>query len=108
LRELKQPPQEAQYHDAMLAKPVQLDDLLARIETLLRPKRPAQICGLSENQLEELRRLAEIGYVRGLRARLDAMAREVPEAAPYVAHLSELVAGFRMEALSEALAAARP
>jgi signal transduction histidine kinase/CheY-like chemotaxis protein/purine-cytosine permease-like protein len=108
LQELKHPPQEGQPHDAMLAKPVNLDELLSRIETLLRPKVAAAECGLTEAQLEELRRLAEIGYVRGLRARLDAIAHEVPDAAPYVAHLSELVAGFRMDALSEALAAARP
>jgi signal transduction histidine kinase/CheY-like chemotaxis protein len=107
LRELKQKPQEGQHHNAVLSKPVQIDELLARIQVLLAP-RGAQSCGLTEEQLGELRRLAEIGYVRGLRARLDAIAQEVPDAAPYVAHLTELIAGFRMEALTEALAAARP
>jgi signal transduction histidine kinase len=108
LRELKQKAQEGQYHDAMLSKPVNLAELLDRITVLLRPPAPTQGCGLSEQQLEELRRLADIGYVRGLRARLDAMAQEVPDAAPYLAHLRELITGFRLDALAAALAAARP
>jgi CheY-like chemotaxis protein/anti-sigma regulatory factor (Ser/Thr protein kinase) len=113
LRELKQKPQEGQHHDAMLSKPVNLAELLDRMTRLLSPpsKLPAAEtvgCGLTESQLEELRRLADIGYVRGLRARLDAIAHEVPDAAPYVAHLRELIAGFRLEALAAALEAARP
>jgi len=108
LRELKQQPQEGQHHDAMLAKPVSLTELLDRIKRLLGlagPDQPPALAGsgLSEAQLAELRQLADIGYVRGLRARLDAMAEEVPDAAAYVAHLRELVAGFRLEALAAAL-----
>jgi signal transduction histidine kinase/CheY-like chemotaxis protein len=107
LQELKQRPREGQHHGAMLSKPVKLDELLACINNLLHPA-PRSGCGLSETQLEELRRLVEIGYVSGLRTRLAAIGQEVPDAAPYVAHLTELIAGFRLEALSEALAAARP
>jgi DNA-binding response OmpR family regulator len=108
LREMKQKAQEGQPHDAMLGKPVNLAELLDRISLLLQPApSTAPGCGLSEVQLEELRRLADIGYVRGLRDRLDAMAQEVPDAAPYVAHLRELIAGFRLDALAAALESAR-
>ena len=52
---------------------------------------------LRPEQAAQLRDLALIGYVRGIRMRLDEMAAEDPPAAPAVAVLRGLVAQFRLD-----------
>ena len=62
---------------------------------------------LSSAQLEELRRLAESGYVRGLRERMDALEQETPALVPVLLPLRELLASYRLDAFQAALADAR-
>ncbi len=105
-------------HDGILTKPVSLDAVLDRIEQLLGlawrsaapPDRAAapSSAPLSPRQLGELRQLAEIGYVRGIHARLALLEGESPDAAAYLAHLRVLVSEFRMDEFMGALDAAAP
>lgn len=105
-------------HDEVLAKPVVITDLLEKIGRRLSiewtgpqevPATPEPLPAalLDARQLEELRQLGTIGYVRGIRARLDALEQEVPAARPYVAHLRGFVAEFRLDAFMAALDAQR-
>ena len=105
-------------HDGILTKPVSLDALLDRIGQMLgvtwcpvAPTRQAcapSAAALTSRQLDELRQLAAIGYVRGIHARLDLLEQESPDAAAYVAHLRVLVSEFRMDEFMGALDAAAP
>ena len=61
---------------------------------------------LTPRQLDELRQLGAIGYVRGIHARLDLLEQGSPDAAAYVAHLRVLVSEFRMDEFMTALDAA--
>jgi len=99
-------------HDDVLAKPISLPTLLEKIGRLLGiewtmgppgsrdvaalpgPRQPP----LGPMQLDGLRQLAAIGYVRGLRDQLDLLEREVPEAGLYLATLRGFVAEFRLDA----------
>ena len=54
----------------------------------------------------ELRHLAEIGYARGLRARLDELAEEQPELEDAIVPLRDLVGDFRLPEFLVALARA--
>jgi signal transduction histidine kinase/DNA-binding NarL/FixJ family response regulator len=99
-------------HDDVLAKPISLPALLEKIGRLLAvewtvaPPGPRDIAALpaprqpplSPMQLDGLRQLAAIGYVRGLRDQLDLLEREVPEAGVYLATLRGYVAEFRLDA----------
>jgi len=115
-------------HDDVLAKPVSVPALLERIgvrlglewigvrlglewvgEVAAVPAEPdpspagrAPI-GLDAADRAELRRLAAIGYVRGLHARLDALERENQAAAPALAGLRAHLAAFRLDAFLAAL-----
>ena len=62
---------------------------------------------ISSAQLEELRMLAESGYVRGLRERMDALEQETPALVPVLLPLRELLASYRLDAFQAALADAR-
>ncbi|MGI4977237.1 MAG: ATP-binding protein, partial [Janthinobacterium lividum] len=105
-------------HDGILTKPVSLDAVLDRVEQLLGltwrcVAPPEQVAApsattLSPRQLGELRQLAEIGYVRGIHARLALLEGESPDAAAYLAHLRVLVSEFRMDEFMGALDAAVP
>ncbi len=112
-------------HDDVLAKPVSVPALLERIGVRLGlewvgevadPAAPAvpdppepdpsagrAAIGLEAADRAELRRLAAIGYVRGIRARLDALERETPAAAPALAGLRAHLAAFRLDAFLAAL-----
>jgi signal transduction histidine kinase/DNA-binding NarL/FixJ family response regulator len=112
-------------HDAVLAKPLNIPDLLAVMQRVLGvewhvadplaelpalalPGPPAP--RLTADQMEELRRLGTIGYVRGIRERLDELERGVPEARAQIAYLRGFIAEYRvndfMAALDVAAAAA--
>ena len=91
---------------AVLGKPVDLAALLreigARLElTWLPPgETPTR---LSAEQVAGLRVLAESGYVRGLRERMDALEREVPGLAAVLQPLRAHLSAYRLEAFQAAL-----
>jgi signal transduction histidine kinase/CheY-like chemotaxis protein/purine-cytosine permease-like protein len=116
-------------HDDVLAKPVSLGVLLEKIGRLLdlewvvstaaSPARglpgpslaratPHAASPLNNQQINGLRELAMIGYVRGLRERLDLLDQEMPGASAYIGTLRDLVAEFRLEALLASLDATTP
>ncbi len=118
-------------HDDVLAKPISLAVLLEKIGRLLslqwvpsavepelaNPARAAlpaplatsvQLSPLSPQQVDGLRQLGLIGYVRGLRDQLRVLEEEVPEAGDYIRSLRSLVAEFRLDAFMAALDAGRP
>jgi signal transduction histidine kinase/CheY-like chemotaxis protein/purine-cytosine permease-like protein len=114
--ELKSPPQQhSQYHNDVLPKPVSLAALLDKIRAHLRldwlteepapaePALPATPVALTRAQLEDLRQLAAIGYVGGIRERLDLLEAEVPDARAYIAQLRGLVAEYRLDAFTALL-----
>ncbi len=100
--------------DALLVKPVDLRQLLADIGTLLgltwltggnAPIEPD--AGPAFTRLApyagELRRLAEIGFVRPLRERIDELTMTDPIAAPMLVELRRLLDEFRLPELIAAL-----
>ncbi len=115
--ELRRPLEEGSHHDAVIPKPIDfpllLDTIAARLGlswTDLPAPEPAlterdgvlaaalqRVPALRSAQAAQLRDLALIGYVRGIRMRLDEMAAEDPPAAPAVAVLRGLVAQFRLD-----------
>ena len=110
-------------HNDVLAKPISLAVLLEKIGHLLglhwaRPATEdegrayallpaagaaATPCPLSSHQIDGLRQLGLIGYVRGLRDHLNALEQDVPEAAAFIQSLRQLVAEFRLDAFMAAL-----
>jgi signal transduction histidine kinase/purine-cytosine permease-like protein/FixJ family two-component response regulator len=113
-RELEAAPREGQPHDDVMAKPVRLDLLLETIGRLLElewtrlatePVAGVRDAGvaLSVQQLDELRELAAIGYVRGIRLRLDALGEEVPGLEPALAPFRAMIADYRLDAFVAAL-----
>ncbi len=116
--ELRRPPDPAAHHDAVIPKPVDLallfdtiamrmgltwTDLPATARTPDAPGRVAPPAPLVPAQAAQLRELALIGYVRGIRKRLDEMEAEDPALAPAVAGLRVLVAEFRLDEFMAAL-----
>ncbi|WP_419900536.1 hybrid sensor histidine kinase/response regulator [Roseomonas sp. USHLN139] len=105
-------PSEGQHHDDVLPKPLALAALLDKIGLLLgldwtfadpAPMPPENAARLTAAQAANLRQLAAIGYVGGIRERLDALEAESPEAAPAIALLRGLIAEYRMDAFMAAL-----
>jgi signal transduction histidine kinase/purine-cytosine permease-like protein/DNA-binding NarL/FixJ family response regulator len=112
-------------HDGVLIKPLNIPELLAIMQRTLgiewhladplahspalAPPGPPPP-RLTPEQMEELRRLGTIGYVRGIRERLDELERGVPEARAQIAYLRGFIAEYRvndfMAALDVAAAAA--
>lgn len=103
-------------HSDVLAKPFQIPVLLDKIGSLLRlvwiaeddapegaPDTAAARRALERRHVEELRRLGSIGYMRGIRARLDELDGELPAARPYLAQLRACVAEFRIDDFLAAL-----
>ena len=91
-------------HDAILAKPFDLNRLLDTLKTLLRlewtgidaagpPAAPRPSIRPEPDVVAELQRLASIGYVRGLEAGLDRLA-EKPDFEALVIALRERVRAF--------------
>ncbi|GAB0119244.1 hybrid sensor histidine kinase/response regulator [Acidisoma sp. 7E03] len=118
-RELEAAPREGQFHNDVMAKPVRLDLLLesigrllalewTRLATTALPEQAVEGTELTPQQLGELRELAAIGYVRGIRQRLDALAEEQPGLAADLEPLRALIADYRLDAFIAALDARRP
>ena len=115
------------FHDDYLVKPVQLSALQDKLQHALKltwrtedavppkelmPPAAAAIPDLdhlalpSEESLGMLRQLSSIGYVRGIRAKLDDIEAHEPHAAEFVAHMRQLIAEFdltRYDSLLERL-----
>ncbi len=110
---------EANAHDDSCVKPVDLRALLEKIRALLAlewtfhseaPEPPAvaavPVIPPSAGHLEELLALGQIGYVRGIQAKLQALAAESPAHEPFVKEMSDIVRTFdlnRYMAVLEAL-----
>ncbi|MXP62284.1 response regulator [Roseomonas sp. M0104] len=107
------PPGEGQHHDDVLPKPLSLATLLEKIGQLLGvtwtfadPAPPPPLAAAAHLTLEQaanLRQLAAIGYVGGIRERLDALEAETPEARPAIAELRGYIADYRLDAFLAAL-----
>jgi hypothetical protein len=109
------------HHDDVLAKPISLAELLEKIGRLLdlrwispradnaldSPCAPTAM-PLSAQQIETLRALGRIGYVRGLREQLDNLERDRPETRATIEPLRDLVRAFRLDDFMAALDAASP
>jgi hypothetical protein len=113
-RELAAAPREGKFHDDVMAKPVRLDLLLeaigrvlslewTRLATEALPRPGESGAELTAKQLSELRELAAIGYVRGIRQRLDALVEEQPALATRLTPLRALIADYRLDAFLAAL-----
>ena len=96
----------------MLPKPLSLAALLEKIGQLLgvvwtfadaAPPPGPGTARLTPAQAANLRELAAIGYVGGLRERLDALEAEAPEAAPAIAVLRGYISDYRLDAFMAAL-----
>ena len=97
-----------------LAKPVYTPALLDRIQKQLdlqwlrrthsEPAAPEAARVLpSEADLDALRELAALGYVRGIQEKLDAIDRQTPDCASFTAALRALVKGFRLDEFTRQL-----
>ncbi|WP_299815685.1 ATP-binding protein [uncultured Roseibium sp.] len=103
------------YHDDYLVKPVRLNDLLEKLHLALKlvwrtdepqsrtalqdytPAGPPEFDSAalpSEESLGMLKQLSSIGYMRGIRAKLDDIEAHEPHAAGFVAHMRELIREF--------------
>ncbi|WP_142850376.1 ATP-binding protein [Telmatospirillum sp. J64-1] len=101
-------------HNDFLLKPLNISLLLERMASLLgltwlaHPAlaETAPLPGstpLPGQHVAELRQLAEIGYVRGLQAKLEAMERDLPQSSRIILRLRGLVDSFDLNALAAAL-----
>ncbi|MDJ0388649.1 ATP-binding protein [Roseomonas sp. E05] len=112
------PPGEGQHHNDVLPKPLSLAALLEKIGELLGvtwtfaeapPAAPsAATVQLTPEQAANLRQLAAIGYVGGIREQLDALEAEAPEARAAIAELRGFIADYRLDAFMAALPEAEP
>jgi signal transduction histidine kinase/purine-cytosine permease-like protein/FixJ family two-component response regulator len=117
--ELLTPPEGRHDHDAVLSKPISITDLLDICGRLLgvrwRADREDMSVGANASseisdalralpQLEELRELGAIGYVKGIRAKLDEIERDAPQTAADIVLLRGMMAEFRLDAFMAALA----
>lgn len=100
------------WHDDYLMKPLNIRTLLDRIGQRLSlewTRDPAELAEQSKpgpsfaaqdipasHHLNDLFRLGQIGYVRGIQAKLDEIERESPDHRPFVAHLRDLVRNFEL------------
>ena len=103
------------YHDDYLVKPVRLQDLQNKLQqglklvwrttsSRLRPQlhfpvaTPERVFGEdslpSVESMEMLKQLSSLGYVRGIRAKLDDIAAHEPHAAEFVGHMRRLIREF--------------
>jgi signal transduction histidine kinase/CheY-like chemotaxis protein len=105
------------HHDDVLAKPVDIADLLKRIGGLLRlnwtgpdaaqPPLPPIAAGalaarLDPAALAELRRLGALGHIRGIHIALDAIEGAAADR-PALAALRQMAAEYRLDAFMDAL-----
>jgi CheY-like chemotaxis protein len=103
-------------NDDFITKPVRLDELLdwlgralalewIELDTDVAPAPPAdsEFAWPPREALAALAEQVDVGYVRGIHARIDAIAATHPQCAPLVARLRELAQGFRLEELAAML-----
>lgn len=99
-------------HDDYLMKPINIRDLLDRIGQRLAlewTRDPADVAGAAApgprfttsdapdpHHLNDLYRLGQIGYVRGIQAKLDEIEQEGADHQRFVAHLRSLVRNFEL------------
>jgi signal transduction histidine kinase/CheY-like chemotaxis protein/purine-cytosine permease-like protein len=105
-------------HDDFIAKPINIDELLIKLERHLKitytladgVKRTEALDGprIPPDRLEELRRFAQIGYPRGLRQTLAAIESEDPGLTGTVARLRGIVATFDLPHLDKVLSDMEP
>ncbi|MDD2989927.1 MAG: ATP-binding protein [Zoogloea sp.] len=100
-------------------KPVQVSELLDWVgerlglnwveahQPLPEPKLPASMVHPPAELLEPLARQVELGYVKGILARLDEIEAADPAHAPFVAEVRELTRNFRLDAIAPLLEKAR-
>ncbi|MFH3480477.1 hybrid sensor histidine kinase/response regulator [Xanthobacter variabilis] len=111
---------EASFHDDQCVKPVDMRTLLEKIRTLLglewtfeadSPALPAAapdtVAPPAAAHIEELLKLGRIGYVRGIRAKLEALAEESPAHGPFVAQMNDIVRNFDLNRYMAVLEAFR-
>jgi hypothetical protein len=109
------------YHHGVLGKPFDVQQLLDQLQTLLKlkwiyegseearggePDAPVPVASgatLSGADIAELRRLGRIGHVKAINAKLDAIGRASPEAAPIAARLHGYVHRFDLRRYMAAL-----
>jgi signal transduction histidine kinase/ActR/RegA family two-component response regulator len=108
-------------HDGFLAKPIDIRQLLERLEGVLGlewtyelplpVRRAIDSRGLSEIahsvDVDGIIALCRIGHASGVAARIDELERHQPEAAPAIATLRELLREFRLREIIEYLEALR-
>ncbi len=96
-------------HDGFVLKPVALDSLLDAVAAQLGldwraggddagPPAPAIDLSGAGAALADLRRLGQLGHVRGIEARLDDLGRDFPASQPLVARLRDHVRAFDLKA----------
>jgi signal transduction histidine kinase/DNA-binding response OmpR family regulator len=105
-------------HDDHMLKPIDVRQLLTKIQTLLKiewiyePAAPAAenvpkagiISVPSRGHIADLTHLGQIGYVRGIQAKLTEIEAESPHLKPFVEHMRGLVAVYDLRRFMSALA----
>ena len=101
------------HHDEFIAKPINLQDLLTRIERLLKlewihvpegaRESGPQGASLSRAEIVRLRELAQLGYVRGLNEALEEIGNSKPEIADQLLKMSALIRTFDLPRLQTVL-----
>lgn len=114
----REPDPEAGPHDAFLVKPLDVQQMLDRIQALtglewieeaapeaVVPQRfdPADLPAGSNRHLAELNELGRIGYVRGIEAKLKEMVAEDTAYTPLAAALRALVRNFELKKYMDTL-----
>ncbi len=101
-------------HDGFVLKPFDLDALLdaiaARLDLRWDDRLPSPLPALApfslkgaETHIAELRRLGQVGHVRGLEARLQLLADDVPASLPLVAELRDQLKLYDLKAFRQRL-----
>ncbi|MBS9478639.1 hybrid sensor histidine kinase/response regulator [Ancylobacter radicis] len=111
----------ARQHDDQVVKPVHLRGLLEKLEKLLElqwigegemlpASAPVPIASLrppAGRHVEDLMKLGEIGYVRGIKAKLTEIEGDAPENGAFVAHMRDLMETFDLKQYMAVLEALR-
>ncbi len=102
------------HHDEFIAKPINLQDLLSRLERLLKLEwiyvseedglgEAQRGSSLTPDQIARLRELTQLGYVRGLNEALEEIGRDNPDAAGQLSEMSALIRDFDLLRLQTVL-----
>jgi signal transduction histidine kinase/CheY-like chemotaxis protein/purine-cytosine permease-like protein len=102
VHEIRPAGREGVHRDEMIAKPINLRDFLGRIQALLELEwvgpgrtsggdRPEPTVPPRSEHLAELIRLGQIGYVRGIEAKLSEIEAEASAYAPFVQEMRGLI-----------------